>query len=70
LHHSYDEIAKAVLDVLIAHSHLSSLDVAIPDVLIKSFGYQCEQYGLLDNEGKFIDAHRLVDLFCGKLKIK
>ena len=65
---SYDEIAKAVLDVLLSNGHLSSLDVEVPKGLIESFGENCDKKGLLDSEGKFNDAYKLVDLFCGKLK--
>lgn len=68
--YSYDEIAKAVLDVLIENGHLSSLDVEIPDDLIESFGECCRRQHLLDENGNFNDAHRLVDLFCGKLNEK
>ena len=66
--YSYDEIVKAVLDVLIQNGQLSSLDIEIPEELIESFGNCCRGYDLLDEDGKFNDAHRLVDLFCGKLK--
>lgn len=64
---TYDEISKAVLDVLIAGGKLSSLDVEIPEAVIEAFGDECKKFGLLDGEGKFNDAHRLVDLFTGNL---
>lgn len=65
--HTYDEIAKAVLTVLIKGDHESSLDIEIPPDLIESFGEKCRHYGLLNADGVFSDAYRLVDLFCGKL---
>lgn len=68
--HTYDEIAKAVLTVLVNGNYASSLDIEIPDDLIESFGKKCESYGLLDADGCFNDAYRLVDLFCGKLNVK
>ena len=66
--YSYDEIAKTVLDILISKNNLSSLDVIIPKELIDTFGEECKKYKLLDENGCFNDAYKLVDLFCGKLK--
>lgn len=63
----YDEIAKAVLDVLIKSGQLSSLDVAIPQQVIDGFGGECAAYGLLDAQGNFNDPYRLVEVFCGKI---
>ncbi len=65
---SYEKIIKSVLSVLIKQGGISSIDLEIPKELFTSFGNECELYGLLDNEGNFNDANRLVDLFCGKLK--
>lgn len=65
--HTYDEIAKAVLTVLIKDGYSSSLDIEIPPDLIESFGIRCHDYNLLDERGCFNDPYRLVDLFCGKL---
>jgi len=66
--YSYEEIAKSVLDVLIKIGQSSSLDIEIPIDLIESFGNCCKKYNLIDENGNFNDAYRLVDLFCGKLK--
>lgn len=68
--YTYDEIAKAVLTVLINDGYSSSLDIEIPKDLIESFGDKCREYRLLGDDGRFNDAYRLVDLFCGKLKLK
>lgn len=64
---SYEEIIKAVLSVLIEKDEDSSLDFEVPEVLLESFGNECKVKGLLNEEGKFNDVYRLVDLFCGKL---
>lgn len=64
---SYDDVIKAVLQVLIEDGGVSSLDIKIPEELITSFGKECKNFGLLDKEGNFNDPEKLVDLFCGKL---
>jgi hypothetical protein len=65
--YKYEEIIKAVLDVLISKNELSNLDIEIPDELITSFGESCYEMQLLNSDGKFNDVYKLVDLFCGKL---
>jgi hypothetical protein len=64
--YSYEEIAKLVLDVLIASEapHTSSEDV--PQELINSFQKCCEDKNLLDANGCFVEPYRLVEFFCGK----
>jgi hypothetical protein len=64
--YSYEEIAKMVLDVLIASEerHTSSEDV--PQELLDSFQKCCEENNLLDESGCFVDPYRLVEFFCGK----
>jgi hypothetical protein len=64
--YSYEEIAKLVLDVLIASNarHASSEDV--PQELLDSFRKCCEEKNLLDGNGCFIDPYSLVGFFCGK----
>jgi hypothetical protein len=64
--YSYEEIAKLVLDVLIASEarHTSSEDV--PQELLDSFQKCCEEKNLLDENGCFVDPYRLVEFFCGK----
>jgi hypothetical protein len=64
---SYDEIAKAVLDVLITENKQSSLEIEIPEQVIESFGDECNRLGIIDGTGRFNDAHKLVDLFTGNL---
>lgn len=64
---TYEEVIKAVLQVLIEEGKISSLDIKIPDELIESFGEECESYGLLNEKGSFNNPEKLVDLFCGKL---
>jgi hypothetical protein len=64
---TYEEIAKTVLDVLIKDGRQSSFDIEIPELVIESFGIECNKYSLIDTNGNFNDAHRLVDLFTGTL---
>lgn len=64
---SYDEIVKAVLDVLVEKGESIMLDIHIPDLVITTFGEYCMKYGLVDEFGKFNDPYKLVDFFCGKL---
>jgi len=64
---SYNEISKAVLQVLVEDGRLSSLDAEIPTSVIESFGDECRSLNLLDNDGKFNNAQILVDLFTGNL---
>jgi len=66
---SYEHIIKAVLEVLISENTTSSLNIEIPEYLISSFGIECKKYGVINSDGIFNDPHKLVDLFCGKLKI-
>jgi hypothetical protein len=64
--YSYEEIAKLVLDVLIASKtrHTNSEDV--PQELLDSFQKCCEENNLLDEKSCFVDPYKLVEFFCGK----
>jgi hypothetical protein len=64
--YSYEEIAKLVLDVLIASEAPHSSSEDIPQELINSFQKCCEEKNLLDANGCFDDPYRLVEFFCGK----
>lgn len=66
---SYEKIIKLVLDVLIEEKTLSSLNIEVPKVLITSFGDECLKYGVINKKGIFNDPYKLVDLFCGKVKL-
>jgi hypothetical protein len=66
---TYEHLIKSVLEVLISENKTSSLNIAIPGILISSFGTECKKYGVINSNGIFNDPHKLVDLFCGKLKI-
>jgi hypothetical protein len=66
---SYEKIIKAVLDILIEEKTLSSLNIEVPKDLIASFGNECSKYGVIDKKGIFNDPYKLVDLFCGKIKL-
>jgi len=64
--YTYAEIAKAVFEVLMetARKGQEQLVTLIPNELIDSFGDACRARGLLDDEGKFNDALKLIDVFC------
>ncbi len=64
--YTYAEIAKAVFEVLIeaGPKEQQQLATPIPDELIDSFGEACRERGLLDDEGRFDDALKLIDVFC------
>ncbi len=64
--YSYAEIAKAVFEVLVEAipKDQQQLATPIPDELVDSFGEACRERGLLDGEGRFNDALKLIDVFC------
>ncbi|MEW6235561.1 MAG: hypothetical protein AB1656_09265 [Candidatus Omnitrophota bacterium] len=62
--HSYEEIMNAVLEVLITFSSQDNWDIEVPNDLLESFGECCYECELLDKEGNFNDAFKLVGLFC------
>lgn len=66
--YSYDEIMKAVLDVLIELSSPDKLltEVEVPEKLLESFGTCCWRANLIDDSGKFNDPYKLVRFFCEK----
>jgi len=65
--HSYEAIVKAVLEVLLAMKAVeSSKTVEIPQELLDSFEECCREYELLDKQGRFNSAFKLVELFCRK----
>ncbi len=67
--YSYEEIAKLVLEVLIAtqEQNLPVVD-DVPRELLESFEECCREANLLDKESRFNDAYKLVELFCRKLE--
>jgi hypothetical protein len=66
--YSYEEIMTAVLDVLISSYSEEDLPIQaeIPDKLLDSFGEACLKAELIDANGNFNDAHKLVKFFCNK----
>ncbi|MBN1412639.1 MAG: hypothetical protein JW969_17460 [Spirochaetales bacterium] len=64
--YSYEEIAKLVLEVLIATEKRESDSDEVPQELLYSFHECCREAGLLDENGCFNDAYKLVELFCRK----
>jgi len=67
---SYEQVAKAVLDVLIEEQRPDEYNHEVPEELLNSFGDVCELNGLLDENGIFNDAYKLVDIFVGHSKPK
>lgn len=68
--HTYEEIAKAVLNVLIIESEPVNLGTDVPEELVESFGKCCKEYELLDKKGCFNDSFKLVELFVNSKNIK
>ncbi len=66
--YTYEEIAKAVLDVLLTRQEASGLPIEIPEEVLDTFGFCCREYGLLDDCDCFNNSRRLVEFFCGRLK--
>ena len=68
--YDYEELMEHVLNVLLnttAPDKLT-LDIGVPPEVLDSFQAACEQYELLDQDGQFTDAHRLVHFFCQPLR--
>lgn len=65
--YSYDEIVKIILEALMETTRPDAVTVVVPDAVLDAFGQACRQYQLLDEQGHFNDAYRLIDLFCGKM---
>lgn len=61
--YSYEEIAQAVLEVLLEASKPDPLEYVIPEELLTAFGACCAEKQLVDANGFFNDAHALVDFF-------
>lgn len=68
--YSYEEIIRAVLDVLMEVGERDEFEIEIPREIIDSFCECCREHGLLDEEDKFNDVYKLVDLFCGRKMLK
>ena len=66
--HSYEEIVKAVLAVLPEVGEQDGIGVEVPRELLDTFGECCKVSGLLDKNGCFNDAFRLVELFVRSVK--
>lgn len=68
--YTYEEIMQMVLGVLhelkVTTQKKQFLD--IPKEVIESFGQHCRDNRLVDEEGHFCDAERLVSLFCGSIR--
>ncbi|MBI4299036.1 MAG: hypothetical protein HY666_04665 [Chloroflexi bacterium] len=70
VNYSYEEIILAVLHTLREQTSPDPVPVNIsfPEELMATFGEYCKEYKLLDSEGRFNDANRLVAVFCGQAK--
>ncbi len=63
--YQYKEIIHTVLEVLLEASKPDRLEEVVPDELIESFGACCLKHHLIDANGFFHDAKKLVDFFVG-----
>lgn len=66
--YSYEEIVKRVLEVLVATERQDSYTEDVPKELIDSFEECCREANLLDEDGRFNDAYKLVELFCRRIQ--
>lgn len=64
--YSYQEIVQIVLKVLLEASKPDRLDDVIPEELLKAFGVSCAKNHLVDANGFFDDAQKLVNFFVGQ----
>jgi hypothetical protein len=64
--YSYEEIMKAVLDVLMEsyETDVLTTQVEVPAQLLDAFGEACREHGLIDEYGVFNDPYHLVEFFC------
>lgn len=64
---SYEEIVSAVLHTLMDSGppDPATESISLPTELLEVFGLHCRRHELLDSEGRFNDADKLVKLFCG-----
>lgn len=64
--YSYEEVMRAVLDVLMESQKADELttDLVIPDKLLDAFGQCCLDANLIDELGNFNDPYALVSFFC------
>lgn len=64
--HSYEEIIRLVLDVLLDSAAPATLagQSEVPKELLDSFGKCCQQAGLLDEKGIFNNPHKLARFLC------
>ena len=68
--YTYEEIMLAVCEFITEQGlkkENRTMGIDPPAELVESFGEQCRQYGLIDCDGKFADAKKLVRFFCSKL---
>lgn len=63
---SYQEMIHTVLNVLLEVSKPDTLEDVIPERLLSAFGTSCAEHHLVDANGYFHDAQKLVDFFVGR----
>lgn len=62
--YTYEEISKAVLDVLMELNYESGMDKHLPEQVITHFGEICSDLNLIDENGIFNNPQRLIEIFC------
>ena len=66
--YSYEEVMTMMLDVLSEYYQVHEM-LEVPDLILTSFGDACKEMELIDETGKFKDAHKPVLFFCNKLPV-
>lgn len=61
-----ENVNRALIDVIMEAGEADPLGYLPdpPSSLIEAFGEACRQSGLIDEDGRFHDPHRLVEFFC------
>lgn len=63
---SYEEIIKSVLEVLMKSGKSDIPLIELPSKLLDSFGQCCRENNLINGDGRFVDAYKLAEVFCGR----
>jgi len=59
-----EDVTMMVCDALAADGERMTRFSEPTDAIIEGFGGECRNYGLLDEQGRFNDARKLIHLFC------
>jgi hypothetical protein len=64
--YTYEEIMKAMLEVLMESYEVEMLttQIEVPALMLDAFGEACREHGLIDDDDMFNDPYHLVEFFC------